>query len=490
MATRTYDKKLTLNSAIGLEYLAYKVTTNTAEGVITNIKGNDIYVRKFSDADFVVNDTITIQQDTLSGSYSNPETTEDFTPRAKTGSTNLVSRTITNIEQNKFLTETRSSEMSDIIRLISIYYPGEWYSDNKELPNNSRAWPHLFPMRFCTAGFSEQEIDSVTPETYPVEFDGIEYLPIPIDMADISEDSDGKINKFSISIFNVDNMVNAIINNPNLAGYSSEGISITVDGQTITGIDARTVPGNSAYNPAIVNYYGTTNATIDKRQNDLLGGTWTQVKEDSRHLLGAVVKITSTFQRFLKYWPEYSTITSNPNNNTVNVKDAVVYRVGDKVRTSSNSTTATITSITNNSVIYLDSNIQGIIGDRLYIVNPDGDTAASVTEVFTIDKLEGIKQDVVTFELSSFLQFFTRKIPRERYFRNNCRFKYKDARCGYRGPGDYIIRGTSNRRANPKAVTIANEETTDLTKDQCAKTLEACQLRGNDYNYGGFISVR
>ena len=490
MATRTYDVKLTANSNVSDSYTGYSIVSTAstpAKGIITRISGVDVYVRNTSNTNFSVGDTIKVREDTLSGSYQNPETTPNFTPRSKTGTTDLVTRTISSISHNKFLTEARAAHMSGIVRFISVYYPGEWYTDDSDQPNNGQAWPHLFPMHFCTHGFSEDN----NPQAFPVEYNGREYLPLPIDLDDISEDSDGKINTFSMSIFNADNIVNAIINNPFIAGYSSAGISITVDGETVTGIDARTVPGNSSYNPAIVSYYGKTNATIDKYQNDQLGATWTSVKEDSRHLIGAVVQITSTFQRFLKYWPEYSMVTNRvTNGRNINVRDATVYRIGDRVTSNNHSSSAVITDIQNNFEITVDSNMTVSPGDRLYIENPDADEASSVTDVFKIKKLQGVKREIATFELVSFLQYFTRIVPRERIMRNVCRFKYKDARCGYRGPGNYIIRGTANRRANPKAVTIDNEETTDLTKDQCAKTLEACQLRNNDPNYGGFISVR
>ena len=493
MATRTYDVKLTLASAISEDYKGYLLyvpnVSNPAKGIITGVSGNDVYIRYDSGNKFAVGNSVIVTRDQLAGTYKDPKSTPNFTPRPSTQSvTTLASSTISSITQNQFLSEARGKEISELIRFISIKYPGEWYSSDSEFTNNGRAWPHPFPLHFCTQGVSE---NTTTAEEFPVEFNGIDYLPVPIELDDVPEESDGSIGTFNISIYNINNIVNAIINNPNIAGYSSEGISVTIDGHAQTGIDPRTVPTNAAYNEDIVNYYGKTNAAMDKRQNDLLGGEWTIAKENSKHLLGAVVEITSNFQRFLKYWPEYSTVTNRVTNDTlVNVNDATVYRVGDTVTTKRNNTSAKITQIRFNFELTLDSGIDAQPDDRLYIVNPDADEASSITETFKINKLVGVRGEIATFELQSFLKYFDRTVPRDRIMTDVCRFKYKDARCGYRGPGNYLIKGTANRRANPKAVTLQNQETTDLSKDHCAKNLEACRLRNNDMRFGGFVTVR
>ena len=55
-------------------------------------------------------------------------------------------------------------------------------------------------------------------------------------------------------------------------------------------------------------------------------------------------------------------------------------------------------------------------------------------------------------------------------------FKYRDnTSCGYSGTKYYSLQ---NKEVNTRA------------EDQCAKTLEACQLRRNQSRFGGFVGVR
>lgn len=55
---------------------------------------------------------------------------------------------------------------------------------------------------------------------------------------------------------------------------------------------------------------------------------------------------------------------------------------------------------------------------------------------------------------------YTMRVPSGRILKNTCRFKFKDARCGYAGSGTV-----------------------------CNKTLDACRTYGNSVRYGGFPGV-
>ena len=490
MATRTYDYKLEVNSPLPEDFVGERVESSntTAIGYISYIEGSNVYIRQDeSTVDFSTAGGFFTSRSTLTSSAPDYKTTPSFTPQHKTGEATGQTRTIKSVTRNKLLEEANKSQISGKVRAVSIYYPGNWYSDGDEYATTRQAWPHPFPIHIINSGFSE---DIVNPQSFPVEYRGITYNPVPMDIDPIQDESDGTIGNFSISIFNADGLVNSIVQNPNLVGYSSAGISSIVDNLFLTNIDPRTVPTNAAYDQRVVDYYGTTNAAVDFYQNDSLGGTWTRQVGDSKHLLGAVVRVTSTFQRFLPYWPEYSTVHNSINNsNTVTVTDATVYRVGDEITSNNHASTANVVSITNNRELNLDGNITASSGDGLFIKNPDADPGACAVESFKITQLQGLTNEVATFQLTSFLEYFTQQLPKEKIYSNKCRFNYKDSRCAYAGPGNFPIKGNDTLRTNPKAITLQGEESDDLSLDQCAKTFDACQKRNNHERFGGFVTA-
>ena len=513
MASRTYDVKLTVEDSDNA-YLDNFFGTIDLGGSMASISGSTygnigiitakdrankyIYLKlSNSSADLIeAGDDLYIGNTKLSSSGSNtPHTSEPFYPKRSLHSHSQLDRGIrvSKVEYNRLFKEKNIFEQTPIVRLYSVYYPGEWYKTGSVNPDNDgkgRAWPHPFPLYFCET-IGEKPLD----ENYTVLHDGIEYTPVPVDPGNITEASDGKITDVSISLFNEDNFISNLIDDPYLGGYDSSNYTrrALVNNELVSGIDKRTVSGESTYDSSIVDKYGA-NATMTKDESDSLGGTWNEVKEDSRDLLGGIVTIKSTFAKFLDYWPEYS-IIDYVNDNNISVKNSYVYRVGDNVVSNSSTDEGTIMSITGN-IINTAPALSVTTNHKLYIVNPQADSESYVEEVFKINQLESLNEHVATFNLTSWLQYFKHVLPKRKYYTNTCGFKYKDDRCGYPGPrgsstsDDYKIKGTTNLYSNTHPITITNDQGSTNSDDVCNKTLEACRLRNNSHRFGGFISVR
>ena len=89
---------------------------------------------------------------------------------------------------------------------------------------------------------------------------------------------------------------------------------------------------------------------------------------------------------------------------------------------------------------------------HLDIVTPE------IEETFTITSVDS--DDVWVYITLSLLNPFLRDFPRQKYIKNFCRFKFKDARCKYSG-----------------------------TATSCNHTLENCKSLGNEANFGGFAGI-
>ncbi len=83
---------------------------------------------------------------------------------------------------------------------------------------------------------------------------------------------------------------------------------------------------------------------------------------------------------------------------------------------------------------------------------------ADLEEYYTVLSSK-IDEQWVEFTLGTDYSARTRR-PLDRYMKNNCRFKYKSARCGYTG-----------------------------NSSSCAHTLTACRARGNSKRFGGFVGI-
>lgn len=422
-----------------------------------------------------------------------------------TGNVQTANSTITGISPSPFIAEKNSFTQNPVVKLISVYYPGEWYPPNSNgNPTNQgagKAWPNDFPFRIA-----EINGDFVSDLQYNCTFGGESYTPYPLNMSAIDQSNDGKISEVTITVFNMDNVISALVEDPFIAGNNmSNSVMAVVNNELVHGIDPRTVnftpaevgpPGSEAfisltnarnqglnYDEGIVGLYGKANASFNRTQTLAVNGVWQIQKEDSRDLLGAVVEIKTTFANFLDYWPEYSTIRYN-SGNVIEVVNAMPYRPGDNVKTSLNAEEATIQAIEDNRFLILNNPLTAgiVIGQPLFIVNQDSDPESYVEDVFKIDQLESLNDATATFNLISWLQYFKLVLPKRKYYKNTCQWTYKGAECQYPGPGELPIPGT-NLLSNANPIAANNEISTE---DVCGKSLEACTLRRNQIHFGGF----
>ena len=454
-----------------------------------------------------------------------------FEPAVYTGNTITGSSpAILEIRNSAYIAEKNAFTQNPIVRLIDIYYPGEWYPPNaKGNPSEQGAglpWPNDFP-------FSIAEIngDVISDVSYNVTYGGDSYSPYPLNVSAIDQASDGEINEVTVSLFNLDNSISALVEDPFIAGNNKNNSAMAlINGEYLNGIDPRTInmdavdisnwigfpdfassPGTTAnlaanvlynlrviqkgganiynYNTTAVGTYGKSNAAWTRDQVSKVDeaglDNWQEKKLDSRDLLGAIVTIKSTFANFLDYWPEYSTVKSVLGN-AYEMTTTMPYRVGDNIRSSRGTTEATIQGIEENSFLFLSNSVESttIPGDPLYIINTDADPEAFLEDVFKIESLDGLNDVTATFTLQSWLQYFKVALPKRKFYKNTCQWTYKGSECQYPGPGGLPIPGTANVSASTGLAADNSEVSSAL--DVCGKSLLSCQLRQNEVHFGGF----
>lgn len=99
--------------------------------------------------------------------------------------------------------------------------------------------------------------------------------------------------------------------------------------------------------------------------------------------------------------------------------------------------------------------------------------AVSPTQRYIIGrKTSEIPGQVVSYELRAAIDFNQQKLP-ARSISRNCSWRYRGENCAYSGQG----------------YTLNNRPTTDPVQDICAKSLSACEVRGNTVNFGGAPSL-
>jgi phage-related protein len=513
MTARNYDVILTVSNAASFVTSNFIVGNTTATlAVIANVDttANTLKVKlsnvlqQFSTTEVIHSNSITISGTEL-GKLTQPNT---FISNVMSGNVTTAIATIVSTAPSNFIAEKNAFTQNPIVRLYSLYYPGEWYPPNENGnptgQGEGRAWPVDFPVRFA-----EVVSDYVSDLNYNVIYDDISYLPFPVNLSGFDVNSDGKINELSLTVFNVDNLISSLVEDPFLVGNNtSNSVIAVVNNEEVHGIDPRTVnatpsdvgsPGSEAYDSLtraranglaystdVVSIYGTANASFTKTQTSVVNGIWQAQKQDTRDLLGGVVEIKTTFANFLDYWPEYSTVRFTTSN-VVEVFNAVPYRVGDNVVASGNTTQATIQSIEENRLLFL-SNPLGVdttVGSPVYIVNTRADTESYIQDKFKINQLESLNDHIASFGLVSWLQYFKVVTPKRKYYKNTCQWKYKGEECQYPGPGGIDIPGT-NLTSNANPIAANNQVAADGTGDICAKSLTACTLRNNQIHFGGF----
>jgi len=398
-----------------------------------------------------------------------------------------ASTTITAVNNSPFIRSRFSFEQSPIVRLYSVYYPGEWYPPNSNGNPGSKgagySWPADMPWRVA-----EVIGDIHSDLSYNVTFDGDSYIAYPINSSGIGVSGDGTIDEVTLTVSNYDGVITAFVEDPYLVGnVTSNSAQGYVNGELVYGLDPRTVTGNTHYDQDIVDtYYGKANSPWIYSQAIAQGEDWNNLKYDSRDLLGGVVEIKSTFAHHLEYWPEHSRIEIL-RANVATVINGAPYRVGDTVVASSNSTQVSIQAIEEGNILFFNAPLPASEGDSLYIVNSEADPEAFVKDVFKITELAGLDEKKAELRLTSWLQYFKLQLPRRKYYKNTCQWEYKGTECQYPGPNGGSIPGSIPvKQANTNPITISNEIGASADEDECSKSYQACKLRNNTIHFGGF----
>lgn len=514
MTARNYDVIISVDNAAG--FVAQNVivgNTSAATGVIANVdlSSNVLKVKlanslsEFSNLEIIHSNSI-FTNNSANGALNNSSAIP-FQANAFGGNTVTAIATIQSIGPSGFIAEKNAFTQNPVVRLYEVYYPGEWFPVNEAgNPTNlgeGRAWPNEFPIRFA-----DVRGDLISDLNYNVTHQGDSYIPFPLNISSIDQSSDGRINELTLTMFNLDNIVSRLIEDPFLVGNnSSNACQAIVNGELVHGIDPRTIDATPSdfgsagdegfdaltraranglsYDSDMVSAYGKANASFSRSETLSVGGEWVEEKADTRDLLGGVVNIKTTFANFLDVWPEYSSarfVTAN----VVEVYNAMPYRVGDNVK-STGSTEGTIESIEENRFLFLSNALDAntAVGDPIFIVNQQADPESYVEDTFKIDHLESLNNEVAQFGLISWLQYFRNQVPSRKFYKNTCQWRYKGPECQYPGPGGLAIPGTTlTSNANPIAAN--NQVAATNAGDICSKSLQACQIRNNSIHFGGF----
>ena len=528
MTTRTYDYILTVNTTSGTFKNSNVIIggTTSTEGFIANVEVNSngtsnlkVKVNNVF-TEFVNAETVTANVINTSGGNANASATVDVPfvpPTPAVSNTTTAVGTIIDVNNSNYIREKNAFEQNPLVRLYTIYYPGEWYppnesgnpdgGDNTETPGAGRNWPHNFPLRFA-----EVRGDLNSDIAYNVTYGAESFTPYPVDSSGISTGSDGEVNEVNLDISNFDNVITTIVEDPDVVGNcTSNAVFAVVNGEVVNGIGPRTVPASASYSVSehttvlaaqrsaghtysqtvVDSVYGHQNASFIYTQAQTAGAfgdnTWKREKLDSRDLLGAVVEIKSTFANFLDHWPEYST-TRTVFGNVLEMTSTLPYRVGDEIASNNDlNTTAFISQIEENRFIFANNeNLSNVtVGDKILILNSEADSEAYVKDMFKVDGLSTLNEKFASFSLVSWLQYFKLVLPKRKYFKNTCQWTYKGEECQYPGPNGGTIPGTA-LTANTNPIDLNNQVASSNFDDECAKSFEACRIRNNGIHFGGF----
>lgn len=398
----------------------------------------------------------------------------------------LASDVVVSLHPSNYVAIKNSFEQEPLVRLYTIYYPGEWYPPNANgNPTGEGAgypWPYPFPLRYA-----ETFGDDFNIPDYSIEHEGQLYKSFPINHPGISISSDGSIGEISLELANTDYYFSELVENPSLVGYNNtSAVSATVNNETVSNIDPRTVPGNAAYDENVVSSLGSVNSSFSYASTAFLGEEWISLVKDSRDLLGAVVEIKSIYASNLQYWPEFSLI-STINSNVITVTDTSPYRVGDLVQSNNGTSAGTIVQISNNNIKVDSATLSGISsGEKLYILNSGYDPYAYLDHKFIITKMISYDETRVSFNLSERTSQINSELPRRKFYKNTCPWAYKGVECKYPAGGSGVIANTYPAVSANGMFTVNNATTTDPALDKCSKSITACRLRNNIQNFGGF----
>ena len=410
-----------------------------------------------------------------------------FYPGYKLSEIETANTTISSIAFSSFIAEKNAFEQQPLVRLYTLYYPGEWYppldsgNPNTEDLSVAYPWPAGFPVRFA-----EIRGDYISDINYKVNCGGISYTPYPINSTGISMDSTGKINDVTFTVSNFDNMITSLVENSFLCGYNKNNNSPgIVNGEVVFNIDPRTNAANAYFDSSYAQQMGNNVAwTYESTTN--IGDEWVPLKQDTRDLLGGVLEIRTTFANLIDFWPEYSTVVEKASATHLRMRTTSPYRIGDTVHNNANdmvNATSVITQIIHPYIV-LNDGIAFNPGDHVYIQNPEASSDEFVLDVFKVNNLEGLDDSAAKFSLTSWLQYFKQVSPKRSFLKNSCVWVYGGDECQYPRSGTGTISG-STKSANG-FFTITNATTADPNADVCARNDIACRLRNNEKHFSGF----
>lgn len=410
MTSRTYDVILKTSNA--QQFTSGNVligSSSNAVGVIAQIdtSNNTLKVKLANTlAEFIVGETIhsnTALKTTNANAYFQ-STKLPYVSNSFAGNTTTGTATITSITPSSFIAEKNAFTQNPVVRLYTLYFPGEWYPPNsKGNPSSGqgigRAWPNDFPIRFGEIlGDTSRDIQ------YNVTYGGKSFIPFPVNMTGLEQSNDGKVNEATVTIFNVDNLISRLVEDPYLVGNNnSNAIQAIVQSEWVHGIDPRTVNAEVAawttefgsgdertillsqarsngldYDDTVVTSYGRANANFTKETTAEVAGNWKRQKLDSRDLLGGILEIKTTFANFLDFWPEYSLIKTQATGNSFTLLNSLPYRIGDNIkRPGSRWSHSTITSVTTDDVVTVDRPFARYLPIGTYEATPRGLTFSS-----------------------------------------------------------------------------------------------------------------
>lgn len=464
-----------VNSNNTIQFLPVEFISNTISGGLT-IFSDVRETRIFPTSDI---DSLSLQ--VVTGNVE----AASFVSANFEGTALTAESTIVDINDSPYIVEKNAINQSAIVKLYSIYYPGEWYPPNNAgNPSGSGAgfpWPYGFPIRYA-----EVLGEDFYSQNYTVSYGNTSYYSKAVESDSIQIDASGKIGEITLSISNFDGSIANLVENKNILGYNSTRSTIAlVNGELVQNIDPRTVTSNIFFNLSVQQARGE-NAPWDYESTIDEGDTWTSLRTDSRDLTGAVVDIIVTYAKFLDYWPEYGSVTTTTSN-SANVTFSSVYRLGDIVTTDATSNVSAVEDIVGDTIYFSNTSLNMLTtNSNLYIVNPDADSSAHVKHTFVVSSLDELDEMLAKFSLTNWLQYFKNIIPKRKFYATTCPFVYKGEQCKYPASGTGNIVGSNPAVSANGFFTYSNATTANLAEDICAKTLTACKLRKNLINFGGF----
>jgi len=243
MSARSYDVILTVDNAAGFQATNVLIgNTSASTGTIANVdlSLNQIKVKlnnlqqEFSSSETVHSNVIIT---TTATGGDGLLTTSNFLSNVFSANSTTAITNVSSIAQSSFKAEKNGFTQNPIVRLYTIYYPGEWYPPN-EAGNptgqgTGKAWPNNFPIRFA-----EIVGDLTSDILYNVTYGGDSYIPFPVNSSTLSQGSEGTIDEISLEVFNVDNIITKLVEDPFFFFFnSSNSVVATVNVIHINGYE-------------------------------------------------------------------------------------------------------------------------------------------------------------------------------------------------------------------------------------------------------------